>query len=88
MLRYILFEKYICISAWKWPAQGTSSVPVVSAHFRSLLTTVITTLGDRAFPVVASRKWNDLPPTIKASPSLLTYRQQLKTFLFQSTLLT
>jgi len=22
---------------WKWPAQGTSTVPVVSAHFRSLL---------------------------------------------------
>ena len=22
---------------WKWPARGTSTVPVVSAHFRSLL---------------------------------------------------
>ena len=22
---------------WKWPAQGTSTVPIVSAHFRSLL---------------------------------------------------
>ena len=21
---------------WKWPAQGTSTVPIVSAHFRSL----------------------------------------------------
>jgi len=44
-----------------------------------------TTLGDRAFPVAAARAWNDLPPTIRASPSLLTFRQQLKTFLFQST---
>jgi len=24
---------------WKWPAQGTGSVPVVSAHFRSILVT-------------------------------------------------
>jgi len=28
-----------------------------------------TTLGDRAFPVAAARAWNDLPPTIRASPS-------------------
>jgi len=44
-----------------------------------------TTLGYRAFPVAAARAWNDLPPTFRASPSLLTFRQQLKTFLFQST---
>jgi len=42
------------------------------------------TLGDRAFPVAAARAWNDLPPTIRASPSLLTFHQQLKTFPFQS----
>jgi len=36
-----------------------------------------TTLGDRAFPAAAPRAWNDLPPTIRASPSLLTF-QQLK----------
>jgi len=36
-------------------------------------------LGDRVFPV-AVRAWNDLPPTIRASPSLLTFRQQLKLF--------
>jgi len=34
---YILFEKNISIFLqWKWPAQGCSTVPVVSAHFRSL----------------------------------------------------
>jgi len=44
-----------------------------------------TTLGDRAFPVAAARAWNDLPPTIMASPSLLTFRQQTKTSLFRST---
>jgi len=44
-----------------------------------------TTLGDRSFPVAAARAWNDLPPTIRALPSMLTFRQQLKTFLFQTT---
>ena len=35
---------------------------------------------------VADAAWaqNDLPPMIKASPTLLTFCQQLKTFLFQS----
>jgi len=47
--------------------------------------TLRTTLGDRAFPVAAARAWNDLPPTITASPSLLTFCQHLKTFCFQTT---
>ena len=42
------------------------------------------TMGDHAFPVAATREWNDLPPTIRAPPSLLMFHQQLKTFLFQS----
>jgi len=41
------------------------------------------TLNDRAFPV--ARVWNDLPPTVRALLSLLTFRQQLKTFLFHRT---
>jgi len=60
-------------------------------HLRSANTTSLvvpstrrTTLGDRAFPAAAARAWN-LPPTIRASPSLLTFRQQLETFLFQFT---
>jgi len=35
LLTYILFEKYIFIfQHWKWPARGTGTVPIVSAHFR------------------------------------------------------
>ena len=37
-------------------------------------------LGDRAFPVAAAREWNDLPPTARAPPSLLTFRRDLKIF--------
>ena len=33
-----LFVKCVLDTAhWKWPAQGTSTAPIVSAHFRSLL---------------------------------------------------
>jgi len=42
-----------------------------------------TTLGDRAFPAAAARAWNDLPSTIRASPLLLTFRQQLKHSFFK-----
>ena len=40
------------------------------------------TLGDRAFPVSAARTWNVLPSSVRAAPSLATFRQQLKQTLF------
>jgi len=33
---YIYFKNIWLFWHWKWPAQGTGTVPVVSAHFRSL----------------------------------------------------
>ena len=41
------------------------------------------TLGDRAFSVAGPRVWNTLPEEITTSQSLLTFRQQLKTWLFR-----
>jgi len=41
------------------------------------------TLGDRAFPVIAARLWNSLPDDIITATSLLTFRHKLKTFLFR-----
>jgi len=35
--------------------------------------------------LAAAKAWNDLPPTIRASSSLLTFRQRLKSFLFHTT---
>ena len=43
-----------------------------------------TTLGDRAFPVTAARAWNALPSSVCSAPSLLQFRRDLKTALFQS----
>ena len=40
------------------------------------------TLGDRAFPVSAARTWNALPSSVRAAPSLATFRQKLKQTLF------
>jgi len=42
-----------------------------------------TTLGDRAFPVAASRAWNSLPLETRACSSLLTFRRETKSHLFR-----
>ena len=41
------------------------------------------TLGDRAFAVAGARVWNSLPATLTSQPSLLMFRRQLKTLLFE-----
>ena len=41
-------------------------------------------LGDRSFPVVATRAWNALPQHIQNAPSLSIFRRELKTVLFRS----
>ena len=41
------------------------------------------TLGDRAFPVAASRASNSLPPATRTVSSFTSFRQQLKTHLFR-----
>ena len=40
------------------------------------------TLGDRAFPVVAARAWNTRPASVRSTPSLAGFRQQLKSTIF------
>jgi len=41
------------------------------------------TLGDRSFPVAASRAWNGLPASVRAATSLVSFRRELKTVLFR-----
>ncbi len=38
--------------------------------------------GDRAFSVAAPRLWNDLPLSVKSSPTLPVFQSALKTHLF------
>ena len=47
-------------------------------------TTRRTTLSDRAFSVTAARARNALPSSVRSAPSLLQFRRDLKTTLFQS----
>ena len=46
---------------------------------------VRTSLGKRAFSVIAPRLWNSLPPDTRNSLSLSTFRSKLKTHLFNLT---
>jgi len=43
-----------------------------------------TTVGDRSFPVVASRVWNNLPQHVISSSSLRIFKNRLKTYLCSS----
>ena len=58
-------------------------------HLRSASTNALvvpptrrSTIGDRAFPVAASRVWNSLPADVTSSTSLSVFKRQLKTALF------
>jgi len=53
-----------------------------SARTNRLL--VLSTVGGRAFPVAGPTIWNSLPDSVISAPSLSTFRQRLKTFLFQA----
>jgi len=44
----------------------------------------LSTVGGRAFPVTGPTIWNSLPDNVISAPSLSTFRQHLKTFLFQA----
>ena len=39
--------------------------------------------GDRSFRVVSQKEWNQLPLDIKLAPSVDTFKNKLKTFLFK-----
>jgi len=44
----------------------------------------LSTVGGRAFPVAGPIVWNSLPDNVLSAQSLSTFRQRLKTFLFQA----
>jgi len=44
----------------------------------------LSTVGGRAFPVAGPTICNSLPDNMTSAPSLSTFRQHLKTFLFQA----
>ena len=56
-----------------------SSSPVVIVIISGCQTkTRLSTVGDRAFPVIGSRFWNTLPVSVTSAPSLAVFRSRLK----------
>jgi len=49
----------------------------------SVRRTRLSTVGERAFPVAATRTWNDLPRHVTSAPSLPVFCSRLKTHLFR-----
>ena len=49
-----------------------------------VLSVKLSTVGRRAFPVAGPTICNSLPDSVISSPSLSTFRQRLKTYLFQA----
>jgi len=43
----------------------------------------LSTVGDRAFPVIGSRFWNTLPDSVTSAPSFSVFRSRLKSHLFE-----
>ena len=84
---------YRCLhdSAPSYLAEGLQRVADVDSrrHLRSASTNALvvpstcrSSIGDRAFPVAASRVWNRLPAYVKSSTSLPVFKRHLKTVLF------
>jgi len=63
------------ISSSRWLRSLSMSALIV-------LPTWLSTVGDRAFPVAASRIWNSPPLHVTSAPSLQTSKKTLKPFLF------
>jgi len=67
--------------------QLTICVGIFDVLLRSTLVIPSTrriTLGDRAFSVTAAQAWNALLSSVRSAPSLLQFRRDIKTALFQS----
>ena len=63
-------------------SQARCRLRSASSHILVVRRTNLTTVGDRSFPVAASRVWNNLPQHIISSPSLQVFKNRLKTHLF------
>jgi len=44
---YFVEKNVLIFLHWKWPAEGTGTVPIVSAHFRSLLRRDLSATAER-----------------------------------------
>jgi len=64
------------------PLKYTTSTAYCN-HSLGVRRTRLSTVGDRAFPVIGSRFWNTLPVSVTSTPSLAVFRSRLKSYLFE-----
>ena len=85
----------LTVSKWQWPSHLSQLVRVAdlpgrrslcSARTNHLLvpSVKLSTVGGRVFPVAQPTIRNSLPDNVISAPSLSTFRQHLKTVLFQA----
>ena len=65
--------------------QQTRSLRSASQLILSVPKTRLKSYGDRCFAAVAHQEWNKLPLHVRLSPSLDSFKTELKTFLSQVT---
>ena len=63
-------------------AVGSSDDTSVAGSVHELHLQLLSTVGDRAFPVATARIWNNLLQHVTSRPSFLVLRSCLKTHLF------
>ena len=63
-------------------ARATKSA--TDEHLLETKRTHLLAAGDRSFAHVAPKLWNELPYSLRASNSLVSFKKLLKTYLFQS----
>jgi len=68
----------------RWNTRQTTLTVIVNLGFGFTSDTAIATVGDRAFPVVAARIWNNLPAEVTSLTSLPTFKSKLKSHLFSA----
>ena len=71
-----LLEPYTCGRQGMRSADDTTRLHVPATR--------CTTYGDRAFSVFGPKVWNNLPPHVRLSPSISSFKTAAKTHLFQS----
>jgi len=79
----IRLSEWTCttVPCW-WPSPGGGGRVTATTAALIVPATARSTIGDRAFSVVATRAWNSLPLSVTSSASLPIFRKHLKTVLF------
>ena len=77
------FLLFICQNLMSADIDGRRRLRSPDTNMLVIASTRRSTLGDRSFPVAASRAWNGLPASVRAATSLVSFRKELKTVLFR-----